>query len=171
MPDSKAGNILLELKRSFLDDKKEIQDKIVDIETEIRQCKDYIESLNKKDENDYNMFSPRSASRVYKDQVYEKRIEIEDYISNEEYYAYLNRRDCVQGMISKDRYCLAWHWQYFELDVYPFWADKATIEIELLSEDQPFELPDFLTLIRDVSYEKEFRNKQLAVKYGRYLFE
>lgn len=78
MPDSKAGNILLELKRSFLDDKKEIQDKIVDIETEIRQCKDYIESLNKKDENDYNMFSPRSASRVYKDQVYEKRIEIEE---------------------------------------------------------------------------------------------
>ena len=78
MPDAKAGNILLELKRSFLDDKKEIQDKIVDIETEIRQCKDYIESLNKKDENDYNMFSPRSASRVYKDQVYEKRIEIEE---------------------------------------------------------------------------------------------
>ena len=78
MPDNKAGNILLELKRSFLDDKKEIQDKIVDIETEIRQCKDYIESLNKKDENDYNMFSPRSASRVYKDQVYEKRLEIEE---------------------------------------------------------------------------------------------
>ena len=78
MPDNNAGNILLELKRSFLDDKKEIQDKIVDIETEIRQCKDYIESLNKKDENDYNMFSPRSASRVYKDQVYEKRLEIEE---------------------------------------------------------------------------------------------
>lgn len=78
MPDKRAGNILLELKRSFLDDKKEIQDKIVDIETEIRQCKDYIESLNKKDENDYNMFSPRSASRVYKDQVYEKRLEIEE---------------------------------------------------------------------------------------------
>ena len=78
MPDTKASNILLELKRSFLDDKKEIQDKIVDIETEIRQCKDYIESLNKKDENDYNMFSPRSASRVYKDQVYEKRLEIEE---------------------------------------------------------------------------------------------
>ena len=78
MPDKNASNILLELKRSFLDDKKEIQDKIVDIETEIRQCKDYIESLNKKDENDYNMFSPRSASRVYKDQVYEKRLQIEE---------------------------------------------------------------------------------------------
>lgn len=99
-----------------------------------------------------------------------KRIEIENYISKEEYNAYLNRRDCVQGIISKDRYCLAWRWQYFELDVYPFWADRATIEIELLSENQPFELPDFLTLIRDVSFEKSYRNKQLAVKYGRYLF-
>ena len=25
--------------------------------------------------------------------------------------------------------------EYFELDVYPFWNDRATLEIELLSED------------------------------------
>lgn len=78
MSENKAGDILLDLKKSFLDDKKELQDKIVEVETEIRQCKDFIESLNKKDECDYNMFSPRSASRVYKDQVYEKKLEIEE---------------------------------------------------------------------------------------------
>ncbi len=96
-----------------------------------------------------------------------KRIEIEDYISEEEYKAYLNRKEYVQGVISKDRYCLVWHSEYFELDVYPFWADKATLELELLSENQPFELPDFLTLIRDVTTEKAYRNKQLAVTYGK----
>ncbi len=73
-----ASDILLELKKSFLDDKRELQDKIIEVETEIRQCKDYIESLNKKDECEYNIFSPRSASRVYKDQVYEKKLEIEE---------------------------------------------------------------------------------------------
>ena len=75
---------------------------------------------------------------------------------------------CVQGVISKDRYCLAWQGKYFELDVYPFWRDKATLELELLSEDQEFELPDFVTLIRDVTTEKEYRNKRLAVTYAKF---
>ncbi len=78
MSENRADDILLELKKSFLDDKRELQNKIVEVETEIRQCTDFIESLNKKDECDYNMFSPRSASRVYKDQVYEKKLEIEE---------------------------------------------------------------------------------------------
>jgi CYTH domain-containing protein/thymidylate kinase len=95
-----------------------------------------------------------------------KRIEIEKYISKEEYSEYLNRKDCVQGIISKDRYCLVYNSTYFELDVYPFWNDRATIEVELLSENEKFELPGFLTLIRDVSFEKEYRNKQLAVTYA-----
>ena len=52
--------------------------------------------------------------------------------------------------------------EYFELDVYPFWNDKATLEIELLSEDQPFKLPPFIKLIREVSHEPEYRNIALA---------
>ena len=99
-----------------------------------------------------------------------KRIEIEDYISEEEYKSYLENKDCVEGIISKDRYCIAWKSEYFELDVYPFWNDRATLEIELLDEDQQYELPDFINLVRDVSTEKEYRNKYLAVVYGKYYF-
>lgn len=76
--DNTSGDIVLELKKTFLEDKKELQDKIIEIEAKIKQGKEYIDSLNKKDECDYNMFSPRSASRVYKDQVYEKKLEIEE---------------------------------------------------------------------------------------------
>lgn len=78
MADNATGDILLELKKSFLDDKRDVQDKIVEIETQIKQATDYIESLKKKDECDFNMFSPRSASKVFKDQVYEKKLEIEE---------------------------------------------------------------------------------------------
>lgn len=78
MAENNAENVLLELKKSFLDDKKLLQDKIIDVETEIRQCNEYIDSLNKKEECDFNIFSPRSASRVYKDQVYDKKLEIEE---------------------------------------------------------------------------------------------
>ena len=97
-----------------------------------------------------------------------KRIEIEDYISEEEYLNYLSMRSCIKGVISKDRYCIVWHSRYYELDVYPFWTDRATLEIELLHEEQEYEIPDFVKLIRDVSFEKKYRNKQLAAKYGKF---
>ncbi len=97
-----------------------------------------------------------------------KRIEIENYISKEEYYDYLNQSDCVTGIISKDRYCIVDGSTYYELDVYPFWNDRATIEIELLSEQQPYVLPSFVKLIREVTYEPDYRNLALARKYGTF---
>lgn len=94
-----------------------------------------------------------------------KRIEIENYISEKEYYGYISQTECVTGIISKDRYCIVYDNTYYELDVYPFWTDKATLEIELLSESQPYSLPPFSKLIREVSYEPEYRNLALAQKY------
>lgn len=96
-----------------------------------------------------------------------KRIEIENYISKEQYDSYLAQRQYVTGIISKDRYCIVDNSTYCELDVYPFWNDRATIEIELLSEDQRYQLPKFVKLIREVSSEPDYRNLALAQKYGK----
>lgn len=95
-----------------------------------------------------------------------KRIETENYISKKEYNEYMNKKECITGIISKDRYCIVWHNTYYELDVYPFWNDRATLEIELLSENQPYELPDFVKLVREVTFEQDYRNLALAQKYG-----
>lgn len=95
-----------------------------------------------------------------------KRIEIENYISELEYYTYLEQTQYITGIISKDRYCIVDSSTYYELDVYPFWDDKATIEIELISENQPYKLPEFVKLIREVSFDKDYRNLALAQKYG-----
>lgn len=78
MPEESTGNILFELKKSFLEDKKNLQDSIVEAEAEIRQCEEYIKSLSQKDDCDYNVFSPRSANRVYKDQVDQNKQKIAD---------------------------------------------------------------------------------------------
>ncbi len=94
------------------------------------------------------------------------RIEIETYISKEEYNAYLNQNEYITGVISKDRYCIVYGDKYFELDIYPFMPTTATLEIELLSEDESYEIPNFVKLIRDVSTEREYRNSYLAQKYG-----
>ena len=68
----------MELKKNFYDEKQDIQNSIVEIEALIQEDKEFIASLSKKDDADYNMFSPRSTSRIYKDQIYEKRIHIEE---------------------------------------------------------------------------------------------
>ncbi len=96
-------------------------------------------------------------------------IEIEDYISEKEYCGYLEQKEYVHGVISKDRYCIALNSMYYELDVYPFFSDRATLEIELLSEDQPYVLPGFVEVIREVTFEKQYKNKYLAVVYGGFI--
>lgn len=99
------------------------------------------------------------------------RIEIENYISEKEYCDYLNQDKYIQGVISKDRYCIALNSTYYELDVYPFFNDRATLEIELLNEDQPYVLPDFVKVIREVTFEKQYKNKYLSMVYGKRKYE
>jgi two-component system sensor histidine kinase DegS len=78
MTDNRANDIILELKKNFYDDKQLIQNRIAEIESQITEDKEYIDSLSSKDDTDYNMFSPRSASKIYKDQIFEKKAHIEE---------------------------------------------------------------------------------------------
>ena len=95
-----------------------------------------------------------------------KRIEIETYISEEEYRRYISKKEYSIGTISKYRYCIAWESTYYELDVFPFWDKVALLEIELLSEEEAYTIPGFVTVLREVTTEKGFRNLALAKKYG-----
>ena len=49
-----------------------------------------------------------------------------------------------------------------EFDIYPFWRDRAVMEIELEAEDEAALIPDYVRVIRDVSGEKAYKNRQLA---------
>ena len=52
--------------------------------------------------------------------------------------------------------------QYFEIDVYPFWNDKAIMEIELRSENQEFSIPKSINVIKEVTDDDEYKNSSLA---------
>ena len=78
MTDNRANDIILELKKNFFDDKQAIQNRIAEIESQIAEDKEFIDTLSNKDDADYNMFSPRSASKIYKDQIFEKKAHIEE---------------------------------------------------------------------------------------------
>ncbi len=90
------------------------------------------------------------------------REENERYISRAEYDRLLAQTEPTRSPISKVRYRIPHHGQLLEIDIYSFWQDRATLEIELESEDQRTYLPDWAQIIRDVSDERRYTNKQMA---------
>ncbi len=91
-----------------------------------------------------------------------KRIEIETRLTQEEYLSELLNADPSKGQIIKDRYCLCYETQYFEIDIYPFWEKEAICEIELMSEDEKIKFPDFLNVIDEVTDNLDYRNSSIA---------
>ena len=91
-----------------------------------------------------------------------KRVEIESRLSEKEYVRLLMNADTTKRQIRKDRYCLTFENQYFEIDVYPFWKDKAIAEIELSCEDAEITFPEQIKVIKEVTGDRSYRNASLA---------
>ena len=91
-----------------------------------------------------------------------KRIENERQITEDEYLNFLSESDPALSPIRKTRYAFIYKGQFFELDVYEFSSTKAILEIELQSESAPVELPEFIQVIKEVTYDKAYKNHSLA---------
>lgn len=83
-------------------------------------------------------------------------------ITRAEYLGYLKRRDPLCAVIRKTRRVFLYQGQTFELDLFPFWNDRALLEIELPAEDTPVTLPPFLHLIREVTQDPRYKNHAIA---------
>lgn len=90
------------------------------------------------------------------------REEIEREISKNEFDNLLLRADKSRNAIIKTRYCVDYNNQCFEIDVYPFWCDRAVMEIELESETQKIVFPPFIELIKELTDDKRYTNASLA---------
>ena len=83
-------------------------------------------------------------------------------ISKEEYENELKNRDPAKVDIEKTRYCIPFKNHILEIDVYPFWNDRAILEIELKQESESIEIPDFISVIKEVTSDKRYKNTNLA---------
>lgn len=90
------------------------------------------------------------------------RIELEERLSQDEYLRLLMEADPTKRPIRKTRYCLTYDNQYFEIDLYPFWHDRAIAEIELSDENAEIRMPRELHVIREVTDDPHYRNAALA---------
>ena len=90
------------------------------------------------------------------------RREDEREISACEYEALLKRADPERKTIEKMRYCYEYSGMLWEIDVFPFWKDKAFMEIELNAEDQTIDFPPEIKIIRELTADGRYTNAALA---------
>ena len=88
--------------------------------------------------------------------------EREEEIDAAAYEALMRDANPELQSIEKRRYRIPHRGQLLEIDVYSFWNDRATLEIELEREDQRAELPDWLEIVRELTGERAYKNRYLA---------
>ena len=93
-----------------------------------------------------------------------KRIELEETIDRAAYDELLRRADPACRTIEKTRYCVREGGFVWEIDVFPFWSDKAFLEVELPREDTPVTPPAVVRVIREVTDDNRYTNHALAIE-------
>ena len=88
--------------------------------------------------------------------------EDEHEIDENTYADELLHADKTKQTVRKTRYCIPFDNHVIEIDVYPFWNDRAILEVELASEDESFSLPDHIKVIKEVSEDSRNKNTKLA---------
>lgn len=88
--------------------------------------------------------------------------EDEKEISEEAYNELLLCADPERSTVRKTRYAFPYGKHIIEIDVYPFWSDRAVLEIELDAEDEEYEIPSCITVLKDVTNDKRYSNRALA---------
>lgn len=91
-----------------------------------------------------------------------RREETEKEISEKAYRGLLLAADPDRRPIRKTRYCIPYDGHILEIDVFPFWKDKAFLEIELSTENEAFTLPEEICVLREVTTDSRYTNAALA---------
>ena len=115
--------------------------------------------VRKIDENGKLRFIKTTKQRISTLSCYEQ----EEDISAEKYENELKSADPKRSTVIKTRYAFPYARHTVEIDVYPFWSDRAILEIELSNESESIEMPDFIEVIREVSEDNRYKNTNLAI--------
>ena len=90
------------------------------------------------------------------------RIEREREITSAEWEALAKEADPRRRPIEKVRWRVPYAGHVLEIDVFPFWQDRAFCEAELASEEEELLLPSWLRVIREVTEDPRYTNSALA---------
>ena len=88
--------------------------------------------------------------------------EEEESLSATQYEMLLCRADPTLHPIEKTRVCIPYEGHTLEIDLYPFWDRQAVLEIELTDERDTCVPPVWLTVLREVTGDRAYKNRALA---------
>jgi 23S rRNA pseudouridine1911/1915/1917 synthase len=89
-------------------------------------------------------------------------IEEENELTEAEYQRLLADADPASRPILKTRYAIPYKGHVLEIDLYEFWQDRATLEVELSREDEDFAILPSIKVIREVTSDHRYKNVNLA---------
>ena len=90
------------------------------------------------------------------------RVEREREITPGEWDALVQRADPDRRPIVKRRWCVPYAGHTLEIDIFPFWDDRAFCEAELSREDEALLLPEWIRVIKEVTDDPRYNNSSLA---------
>lgn len=91
-----------------------------------------------------------------------KLVELEKALTQKEYLKRLSDADPTKRTLRKARYHLTYQGRYCEIDLFPFWPDRALCEVQVSDETVPVALPPELTVLREVTDDAAYQNAALA---------
>jgi len=117
------------------------------------------ERIRKRGQNGYAIYF-HTIKKPYKRG---QRLETERQISERDFLRLLDKTDSNFCVIEKERTCFTWRNQYFEFDSFKQ-PDPGLylLEIELTEENDQVEIPPFIEVIKDVTDDPEYSNKEIA---------
>lgn len=107
---------------------------------------------------DRTVYTETKKVRIDKISSYEDEREIDEV----EYLALLALADPAASPVEKVRHTLPYGELTVEIDVYPNWEKCCIMEIELPDRENIPALPDYVTLVADVTGEKAYSNASMS---------
>ena len=88
--------------------------------------------------------------------------ETEKPISSKEYIQYLMEGDVSLHAVHKVKYRFTYRDRRFEIDIYPFSAERAIMRAALPAPEEAVDAPQEIRILREVTNDPAYRNTQLA---------
>lgn len=107
---------------------------------------------------DRTVYTETKKVRIDKISAFEDEREIDEA----EYFALLALTDPAATPVEKTRHTIPYGDLTVEIDVYPNWKKCCIMEIELPDKENIPPLPDYITLVKDVTGEKAYSNAAMS---------